>query len=224
MCLSTAKALKFKGEVAIQSCTNTETTGESLLVKDNMLLFVMNGSFRIRYGKDASTIKKNQMVLLKKDILIEYATTSQSDDHDNPKFIMTYFKNDLLKEFVKLSQLSVQPPKNPKAVTIDSIDTRLLKFMESLESYFLEPENIDEYLTKIKLLELLFNLNQVDSNILPQLMNLQPHYRTDITTTVENNVMSPMSLTKLAMLAGRSMMQASRETFSQFTTCRHQRG
>ena len=210
-CLSSAKALKFNGDIAIQSCTDTEATGESLRVKDNMLLFVMNGSFRIRYGTDAYTIEKNHMVLLKKDILIECSAGSPSGYHDNAKFIMTYFKNDLLKEFVKLAQLSVPPPKNPKAVTIDSVDLRLLKFIDSLESYFLEPESIDEYLTKIKLLELLFNLAQSGSNILPQLMELRQAYRADITATVEDNVMSPMSLSQLAVLCGRSLSSFKRD-------------
>jgi AraC family transcriptional regulator, exoenzyme S synthesis regulatory protein ExsA len=86
-----------------------------------------------------------------------------------------------------------------------------LKFMESLELYFLEPESIDEYLTKIKLLELLFNLSQVDGNILPQLMDLRSHFRADITMIVESNVMSPTSLTELAMLAGRSLSSFKRD-------------
>ena len=210
-CLSTAKALRFDGDVAIQSCTDTETAGESFLVKNHMLLFVMNGSFQIRYGAAEYTIEKNHMVLLKKDILIECSTNPQSGHSNNTKFIMIYFKYDLLKEFVKLAQLCVPPPKNPTAVTIDSVDARLLKFIDSLELYFLDPKNIDEYLTKIKLLELLFNLVQANNNIFPQLMDLRPHFRSDITKTVEDNLMSPMSLTQLAVLSGRSLSSFRRD-------------
>jgi AraC-like DNA-binding protein len=210
--LSSAKALKLNGQIAIQSCTGTETTDESFLVKDDLLLFVLDGSFQIRHGTAAYTIEKNHMVLLKKDILVECA--AQSGYHDSINVIMIYFEYDLLKEFVKLAQLSVLPPKNPSAMTIDSVDARLLKFIDSLESYFLEPENIDEYLTKIKLLELLFNLVQTDSTILPQLMDLRPHFRADITTTVEDNLMSPMSLTQLAVLSGRSLSSFKRDFFA----------
>jgi AraC-like DNA-binding protein len=77
--------------------------------------------------------------------------------------------------------------------------------------YFLEPESIDEYLTRIKLLELLFNLVQSESIILPQLMDLRTHFRADITRTVEDNLMSPMSLTQLAMLSGRSLSSFKRD-------------
>jgi AraC-like DNA-binding protein len=210
-CISSAKILKFNGDIAIQSCTHVETAGESLLVKDNMLLFVINGSLQIRYGAVAYTVEKNRMALLKKDILIECTSGSHPGYHDNTSFIMIYYKYDLLKEFVKIAQLSVLPPKDLSAVTIDSVDVRLLKFIDSLESYFLEPESIDEYLIKIKLLELLFNLVQVDSNIVPQLMDLRSHFRADITTTVEDNLMSPMSLNQLALLSGRSLSSFKRD-------------
>lgn len=206
-CSSDVKALKFNGDIAIQSCTDATASGESLLVKDSMLLFVIEGSFRIRYGTDIYPIEKNQMVLLKKDILIECSRGY----HDNTRFIMIYFKYDLLKEFVKLAQLSVPSPKNPAPITIDSVDTPLLKFIDSLESYFLHSENICEYLTKIKLLELLFNLVQTNSSILPQLMDLRTHFRADITRTVEDNLLSSVSLQQLAVLAGRSLSSFKRD-------------
>jgi AraC-like DNA-binding protein len=209
--LSTAKVLKFNGDIAIQSCTDVKTTGEFLLMKDNLLLFVIDGSFQIKYGTSTYTVEKNHMALLKKDIHIECISGSQSGYHNNTRFIMVYFKYDLLKEFVKVSQLSVLPPKDSSAVTIDSVGARLLKFFDSLETYFLEPESIDEYLTKIKMLELLFNLVQADSNIVPQLMDLRLHFRADITTTVEDNLMSPMSLTQLAELSGRSLSSFKRD-------------
>jgi AraC family transcriptional regulator, exoenzyme S synthesis regulatory protein ExsA len=210
--LSSAKVLKFNGEVAIQSCTGNAVN--SLLVKDNMLLFVMEGTFQIRYGTSKYAIEKNHMVFLKKDILVECSEGLQSGCPGNSKFIIIYFKYDLLKEFVKLSQVTVVPSQCPSPVTVDAIDVRLLKFIESLESYFPESENIEEYLIKIKLLELLFNLAQIDNDILPQLMDLRPHFRADITTTVEENVMSPMSLSQLAVLSGRSLSSFRRDFFA----------
>jgi AraC-like DNA-binding protein len=210
--LSSGKVLKFNGEVAIQSCTGN--AANSLLAKDNMLLFVMEGTFQIRYGTSRYTIEKNHMAFLKRDILVECSTGLQSGYPSNLKFIMIYVKHDLLKEFVKLSQVTVVPSHCPSHVIVDAIDVRLLKFIESLESYFPESENTEEYLTKIKLLELLFNLAQVDNNILPQLMDLRPHFRADITTTVEENVMSPMSLSQLAALSGRSLSSFRRDFFA----------
>jgi AraC-like DNA-binding protein len=208
-CLSNSKVLKLNGDVAIRSCTDAGYN-DSILVRDNMLLFVIDGILQIRYGTFESSIEKNHMALFKKDILLECSTSLQ-DGYGNVKFIMVFLKHDLLKEFVKLAQLSVLPPEYPSAVTIESVGLRLLKFIDSLELYFLDTKSIDEYLTKIKLLELLFNLSQVNSNILPQLMDLRTHFRADITTTVEDNIMNSMSLTQLAMLSGRSLSSFKRD-------------
>lgn len=213
-CFSSARALKFNGNIAIQSCRDAEINRESLLIKDNMLLIVSEGSLQIRHGDTAYPIAKNQMALIRKDILIEFSEGSLSGYEDSIDYIMIYFKDDLLKEFVKLAHLSVLPPEQSSPVTIDSVDARFLKVIDSLESYFSEPENIDEYLTKIKLLELLFNLVQAESILLPRLTDLRPHFRADITTTVEDHVMSPMSLTQLAELSGRSLSSFKRDFFA----------
>jgi AraC family transcriptional regulator, exoenzyme S synthesis regulatory protein ExsA len=207
--LATSRVLKFNGDIAIQSCI-APRCNDSLFVRDNMLLFVIEGTLQVRYGTLEYGIERNHMALFKKDILLEFLTSSQ-DRHGNVKFIMIYLKHDLLKEFVKLAHLSVLPPEYPTEVTIESFDLRLLKFIDSLELYFLESESIDEYLTKIKLLELLFNLTQLDCNILPQLMDLRPHFRASITTTVEDNMMSSLSLSQLAVLSGRSLSSFKRD-------------
>lgn len=208
-CLSDGKALKLNGQVAIQSCS--ESAGESFLVRDDTLVVVTEGSFRIRYGTDFHTIGRNQMALLKKEILVSCSVNSETHRTDRIRFIMICFPPDLLKEFVRLAQLSVILPKQPSAVTIDAIDGRLLKFIDSLESYLNDFENIDEYLTRIKLLELLFNLVQTDSNVFSQLMDLRPHFRADITATVERSLMTPKSLNELAELSGRSLSSFKRD-------------
>lgn len=209
--LSNAKVLRLNGDVAIQSCVNSGYILESFLVRENMLLFVIEGVFQMRYGVNEYRIDKNHMALFKKDIMVECVGSSYESRSDSARFIMIYLKHDLLKEFVKLAQVSVLPPIQPSAVTIDSVGLRLLKFIDSLESYFLEPESIDEYLIKIKLLELLFNLANSGGNILPHLMELRPHFRGDIKATVEDNVMSSASLTQLAVLSGRSLSSFKRD-------------
>lgn len=213
-CLSSVRTLKINGYNAIQSFSAAEVGVGSLLVKDNVLLVVLHGCLRIRYGTTAYTIAKDHMALLRKDILIEFSEASQPGRPDTIDYMMIYIREDILKEFVKLTRLSVPPPAQPTAVTMDSLDIRLLKVIDSLESYFSEAGSIDEYLTRIKLLELLFNLLQAESIVLPQLMDLRTHFRADITSTVEEHVMSAMSLSQLAELSGRSLSSFKRDFFA----------
>jgi AraC-like DNA-binding protein len=209
--LSNAKVLKLNGDVAIQSCASSGDMEDSFVARENMLLFVIDGVFQMRYGANEYRIEKNHMALFKKDIMVKYAASSYECRSDGARFVMIYLKHDLLKEFVKLAQLSVLPPLQSSAVTIDFVGLRLMKFIDSLESYFLEPESIDKYLIKIKLLELLFNLAHSGGNILPHLMELKPHFRGDIKATVEDNMMSSASLSQLAFLSGRSLSSFKRD-------------
>lgn len=206
--------MKLNGYTAIQFVGDKEITGEALLVKDSTLLIVVEGTLDIRYGTAAYTIEKNCMALLKKGISLGCSAGLPRGLGDNTKVITVCFRDEILNEFVRLAQLAIPPPGHTSAVTVDEVDGRLLKFVQSLDPYFYEPETIDENLTRIKVLELLFNLVRSESTILTQLMDLRPHFRADITATVEGHVTSPISLPQLAELSGRSLSSFKRDFFA----------
>lgn len=213
--LSPARSIKSNETAAIQWCGQSQlNNGQSWLAKDPLLVVVLGGRLRIRYGTFTYTIDEGSMGLIRKNILVTYSTPQPSESQQCTRFLLISLKDELLKEFVKMARLSVLPPEETLAVTIDSVDTRLLNFFDSLQSYSFETGVNAGYLTKIKLLELLFNLAQANSVILPQLLDLRPHFRPDITAIVEENLMSPLSLTQLAMLSGRSLSSFKRDFLS----------
>ncbi len=210
--LSPARNTEPNATAAIQWCGQSHVNnGQSWLAKDPMLVVVLEGGLRIRYGTLTNAIDEGFMCLIRKDILVTYSTPPPSEYQERTRFLLISLKDELLKEFVKVAHLSVLPPEEALAVTVDSVDTRLLNFFDSLKSYSFEDGVNAEYLTKIKLLELLFNLARANSVILSQLLDLRPHFRPDITAIVEDNFMSPLSLTQLAMLAGRSLSSFKRD-------------
>jgi AraC-like DNA-binding protein len=87
----------------------------------------------------------------------------------------------------------------------------LLKYIDSLEPYFIEPEKVKGSLVKIKLLELLFYLAGMDNNVLEQVLDLREQFRYNITATVEENIMNSLSLNQLAVLSGRSLSSFRRD-------------
>ena len=182
-----------------------------MFLEENMLVFVIEGILKLRFGKEVYSIGKNQMAFLKKNILVEYSAGIQFNDPVQLKYIRVCLKHELVKEFVKLAQLNIKTNEEPSPVTVNFIDKPLLTFLESLQHYFMEPEKAEGPLTKIKLLELLFNLSRFDNKVLAQLMDLRQQFRTDITSTVEDNVMSSLSLNQLAVLSGRSLSSFRRD-------------
>lgn len=204
-----ARILTYSGDLAIRSCTGAEITGELVLVKDSTLLLVTKGNLQITHGTVNYSLGQNKMALLKKDTLVKYLTGSQQRAA-NTELVIVYLKDDLVKDFARQAQLSVIPPARPAAVTVDEIDGHLLKFLDSLQLY-LGYESIDENITRIKLLELLFNLARKKGAILPQLMDLRQRFRADITTTVEDHLMDSTSLSQLAAFSGRSLSSFKRD-------------
>lgn len=201
--------LTLNGDLAIQYCTGAEITGKAVVVKGSTLLFVTKGALQVTHGTANYSIVQNQMALLKKDILVKYFANAQQRT-DDTQLILVYLKEDVIKDFVKQARLSVSPPEQSKPVTVDSIDLRLLKFLDSLHLYF-NYGGIDENITRIKLLELLFNMASRTGPVLEQLMDLRPHFRADITATIEDHLMDTISLPQLAKFSGRSLSSFKRD-------------
>ncbi|MBC7827589.1 MAG: helix-turn-helix transcriptional regulator [Chitinophagaceae bacterium] len=205
------KALMLNGSSAIQSCTCNEYQHGSIFLEENTLLLLKEGIFKIRYGNTEYRIYKNQIVFLKKDILIYYETESHADHPINIEYLIFSLKDELVKEFTKLSELSMVYERESTAVTVNTVDARLSKYVDSLEFYLIEPERMEASLIKIKLLELLFCLTGNNQKILGQLLDLRDHFRSNITTTVEENILNSLSLNQLAVLSGRSLSSFRRD-------------
>lgn len=206
------KSLVLNGYNAIETHTCYQPMAGTLFLEDNILLFATEGVINIRHGKLNYVVGKNQMAFLKKDILIEYETTnSQLPDKPKNEFILVSLKYELVKEFTKMAELSLIAKNEASCVTINTAGLQLSKYVDSLQHYFLQPEKIECSLIKIKLFELLFYLAGGDNQILEQVLDLREHYRSNITSTVEENIMNSLSLNQLAVLAGRSLSSFRRD-------------
>lgn len=210
-CVSNNKVLMLNGYSAIQACAFDEGTCGSMFLNENMLLIILDGTLKFTYGKAEYEVNKNQMAFLKKDILINYETGSGQRQPTKVEYILFSLKYELVKEFVKLAELSIAASEAALPVTVNHLDKKLLKYVDSLELYFIEPEKVGGNLIKLKLLELLFYLSANDNKILEQLLDLRDHFRPDITAAVQENLMNSLSLSQLAVLSGRSLSSFRRD-------------
>jgi AraC-like DNA-binding protein len=197
---------------ALQASTYIGYTAGSLFLEENLLLFVTEGMFTFRYGKEEYVLSKNQMVLLKKDILIEFRTGNPSEPQGKAVYIQAFLNYDLIREFTKLSNLYIAITDEPAPVSIKPLHPRLQQYVNSLEPYFSDgDQRVTGNLVKIKLLELLFCLSYTNDGILEQLLDVRTQFRSNITATVEENIMNSLSLNQLAVLAGRSLSSFRRD-------------
>lgn len=182
-----------------------------MFLDENKLLFVRQGTMHIQYGNVEYTVCKEQVVFLKKNILIRYRTANLPESNKSVEYIAFSLKHEVVREFTKMVALTMRVNAAATSITVIAGNKRLLKYMDSLEPYFSEPGKVEGSLIKIKLLELLFSLINNYNLILEQLLDLREHYHSNITTTVEENLLNSLSLHQLAVLSGRSLSSFRRD-------------
>ncbi len=183
----------------------------SMFLEENTLLFILEGVLKIRFGELQYEITNNEIAFFKRDILIEYTTADSGNAGSGVEFVIVSFNNELVKEFTRLAELPDVSHEDTPPISVNSINARLLKYIDSLEPYFFEPEKVKESLVKIKLMELLFYLAEMKNQVLEQLLDLREQFRHNITSTVEENIMNSISLNQLAGLSGRSLSSFRRD-------------
>jgi AraC-like DNA-binding protein len=204
-------SIRLNGLSVVESCTHTQDSRGSMFLQDHYLLFVLKGVNEITHGKMRYTVRKNEMVLLKKSILIEYYKAGDPAEDNRYDSMMFFLKDEFLKDFMKMADVSSAETPELARITVRPVKLRLLKYIESIQPYFTDPEEINPQLIRLKMLELLYDLASSDKNLLQQMLQLRQQVHTGIPAIVEQHFTSPVTLTDLAYLSGRSLSSFKRD-------------
>jgi hypothetical protein len=85
---STNKILMLDGYSAIRSYSFNTCHDGSLLLEENMLLIILKGTLKFRYGQALYEVSETQMAFLKKDIQVHYETGGSPDDSVTCEYIV----------------------------------------------------------------------------------------------------------------------------------------
>lgn len=203
--------INLKGVTVVESCTHVAGKTGSMFLEDHILLCVLQGSYTIRYGKQSYTVQEQEMVLLKKSIVVEYSKSGNPENDNLFEYMLFFLKDDFLQEFIQMANITPARPEELVPISVKNIDARVSGFIQSLKPYFNEQEVIEPGLIKLKMLELLYAIAQNDKNLLQQLLQLKQQVRSDISEILEKNYMHPVGLGDLAYLSGRSLSSFKRD-------------
>ena len=178
--------------------------------KEMQLIFIKKGLIKIRHGNLDFTIGSNQIVLFKKNILVEHAHVS-CFGQETVEYIRFNIRSELVKEFTRLTDVPLTGREEQVPVLTGKGEACWAGFMSSLEPYFLRDVQPQDELIKIKMLELIFQLSGIDENFLMQVLDVKEYYRINIMETVEENLLNSLSMYQLASLAGRSLSSFRRD-------------
>ncbi|MHC0443109.1 helix-turn-helix domain-containing protein [Flavobacterium sp. 3-210] len=208
-------SLTINNFVAIEMGRQLELQGGRFYNDTNMLLCITSGSLLIRHGNCGFLLAENEMIMLTKDILVEYEVIGNQDSAMTLEYVFFSFRDDVVKEFTKFSVLPSMAKKKDSCILVKTFDLRLLRFIDSLKPYFIEPDSTEiASFVKIKLFELLFYLSMWEQDVFDMLLDLKISYKSDIVDTVEENVMNSISIDQIAALTGRSLSGFRRDFLS----------
>jgi len=209
------QVIKLNGLSVIESCTLTgapEGHKGSKFLAEHLLLYVLDGSYTVKHGTEHAVVQKNEMVLIRKAIAIEYQKFGAPENNNRFEAVLFFLKDEFIREFIRSSGFrNGHGSQEDTAIYKLPATSKLRGFISSIQPYFEDPDNIYQGLVKIKMMELLYDLAHADPHLLHQLMHLNSPARKDISLIMESSFTNPVSLSDLAYMAGRSLSSFKRD-------------
>ncbi|MCM3601008.1 AraC family transcriptional regulator [Robertmurraya korlensis] len=208
---SNQSIIKMNGLTVIESCLPTKKTEGRMFLEDHMLLFVLKGRYLLKFGNQSYLVKDREMLLIHKSIVVSYEKFGDERADDLLDYMMFFLKDELLNEFIKMTNLQSSFPSTVIPISVYPMNERLTGYIESLKPILKESNRIQEGLVRLKLLELLYDVADTDEKFLYQFLHLRHNERKSISQVVEENIYNPVSIDDLAYLSGRSLSTFKRE-------------
>lgn len=206
----TTSSLMLDGGSVIDQCIVTAGERGTFFLEQHLLYVVLGGSVRLTCGRQSWTVRKNEMILLRRAQSVNYV---KEGSPQNGLFESQLFaiKDELLKDFFTSQQVIIPQMKEELGTQVSPMSDRLVAYCWSLAPYFNDPSLTNPGLLRLKVMELLYNVMDCSKNIFRQMLQLRQPVKADIHRVVEENYTSPISLEELAYLSGRSLSTFKRE-------------
>ena len=206
----TTSSLVLDGGSIIDQCIVTAGERGTFFLEQHLLYVVLGGSVKLTCGRQTWTVRKNEMILLRRAQSVSY---EKQGSEETGLFESQLFaiNDELLKDFLTSQQVQIPAMKEEYGTQVSPMSERLVAYCWSLSPYFNDPSQVNPGLLRLKVMELLYNVMDCSKNIFRQMLQLRQPVKTDIHRVVEENYTSPISLDELAYLSGRSLSSFKRE-------------
>jgi len=204
-------SLLLDGCSVIESCVHSMKGEGTMFLEDHLLLLVLGGKITLYHGKQTYTIRKGEMILLKKATSMRYEIEGEATNDNLYESLMFCLKDDLIKEFLTMENIKVPRIDEEMKTSVHPMNKCLVAFAESLYPYFIDASAITSGALRLKIIELLYNISECSKNMFRQILQLRRPVRIDIKNVVEQYYNTPVTLPELAFLSGRSLSSFKRD-------------
>lgn len=204
-------SLMLDGCSVIDSCVHSMKGVGNMFLEEHLLLFVLEGRITLYYGKQTYTVRKNEMILLKKATSLRYEKEGAPENDNIYESLMFCLKDDLIKDFLTQSNVKVPLLEEEIKTAVYPMNDCLMAFANSLYPYFNNASTVNSGLLRLKIMELLYDVSESSKNMFRQILQLRRPVRADIRQVVEQYYATPVTLPELAFLSGRSLSSFKRD-------------
>lgn len=204
-------ALMLDGCSVIEQCIHSMEAKGTMYLEEHLLLMVLEGSVTLSYGKQQYVVGKNEMILLKKAIAVKYDKVGNPENDNIYDSLMFSIKDDLLKSFLTASEIKIPRIEGEIKTGVYPMNECLVAFANSMKPYFFDHSTVQPGQLRLKIMELLYDIAEGNRNMFLQILQLHEPVRADIRQVVEQHYASPVSLSELAYLSGRSLSSFKRD-------------
>lgn len=203
--------LMLDGCSVIEQCMHSTEAKGTMYLEQHLLLMVLEGSVDLTYGKQEYKLDKNDMILLKKATAVKYHKFGNAENDNIYDSFMFSIKDDVLKSFLSTSEIKVSKAEGEIKTGVYPMNECLVAFAHSLKPYFFDHSVVHPGQLRLKIMELLYDVAECNRNMFLQILQLHEPVKTDIRNVVEQHYASPVSVSELAYLSGRSLSSFKRD-------------
>lgn len=206
------EVVKGDGDCAIVR-TNVqvkERMEDKVFLEDHLLCYITKGSMETSLDDSKQcTLREHELLLMHKAQIATY--TKIGNENGEFSNYLVYFTDEFLDSFMQKAKLDFEKPGENVCSAAKKMNPRIHAMFNSLDTYFDEPGDFDAPIISLKLKELLFEIANVNKNMLLQLFSTKQQVRSDILRVMEENYTKPVSVSDLAYLSGRSLASFKRD-------------
>ena len=210
---ATQSSLVLDGCSVIEQCIHSMEASGTMYLEEHLLLFVLEGTNILTYGKQTYRVGKNEMIILKKATSVRYEKSGNPENDNIYNSLMFSLKDDLIKSFLATTELEIPKLKAEGEIktSVYPMNDCLVAFAHSLKPYFNDGSEVHPGQLRLKMKEMLYDVAICSRNMFLQILQLHQPVRTDVRQVVEQHYASPVSLEELAYLSGRSLSSFKRD-------------
>lgn len=200
----------------LYSCTDEKERGSENLVSEHVIMFVLAGKVQFHFGGRLIEFSGGQIALLRKNLLLRSFKYPTTDGRPFQSFNV-FLDQESLKKYSSAHDMAAKGIYNGEPMVDLSDDIFIRGYFDSLVPYFNTDVELSEHLAELKTTEAIELLLR-NGSLANLLLDFVASYKIDLEAFMNQNYVYNISMSKFALLTGRSLASFKRDFKKVFQT------